>query len=111
MLRAEIIVTAVRHKIAPLPQHRVFWTTFPRRTVRSPKTKTLKQRNSVYFAYAEFFAIKIRCNLFSAKFRRIRRRICKDAIKKGEELKLPVYKFLEGPLVEKFGRAFFQQLY
>ena len=32
-------------------------------------------------------------------------RICKDAIKKGEELKLPVYKFLEGPLVEKFGKA------
>ena len=58
-LRAEITVTAVRHKIAPLPQHRVFWTTFPRRTARFPKTKTLKQRTSVYFAYAEVFALSL----------------------------------------------------
>ncbi len=37
-------------------------------------------------------------------------RICKDAIKKGEELKLPVYKFLEGPLVEKFGKEWYDEL-
>ena len=37
-------------------------------------------------------------------------RICKDAIKKGEELNLPVYKFLEGPLVEKFGKEWYDEL-
>ena len=74
-LRAEIIVTAVRHKTAPLPQHRVFWTMFPRRTVRSPKTKTLKQRTSVYFGMRRFlrflcdfpaFSDILRDNLFAA---------------------------------------------
>ena len=37
-------------------------------------------------------------------------RICKDAIKKGEELNLPVYKFLEGPLIEKFGKEWYDEL-
>ena len=37
-------------------------------------------------------------------------RICKDAIKKGEELNLPVYKFLEGPLVEKFSKEWYDEL-
>ena len=37
-------------------------------------------------------------------------RICKDAIKKGEELNLPVYKFLEGPLIEKFGKEWYGEL-
>ena len=36
-------------------------------------------------------------------------RICKDAIKKGEELNLPVYKFLEGPLIEKFGKEWYDE--
>ena len=74
-LRAEITVTAVRHRIAPLPQHRVFWTMFLRRTVRSPKTKTLKQRTSVYFGMRRFlrflcdfpaFSDILRDNLFAA---------------------------------------------
>ena len=74
-LRAEIIVTAVRHRTALLPQHRVFWTTFPHRTVRSPKTKTLKQRTSVYFGMRRFlrflcdfpaFSDILRDNLFAA---------------------------------------------
>ena len=58
-LRAEITATAVRCRTAPLPQHRAFWTTFLRLTVRSPKTKTLKQRTSVYFAYAEVFTLSL----------------------------------------------------
>ena len=37
-------------------------------------------------------------------------RICKDAIKMGEELNLPVYKFLEGPLIEKFGKEWYDEL-
>jgi len=74
-LRAGITVTAVRHRTALLPQHRVFWTTFPRRTVRSPKTKTLKQRTSVYFGMRRFlrflcdfpaFSDILRDNLFAA---------------------------------------------
>lgn len=37
-------------------------------------------------------------------------RICKDAIKKGEELNLPVYKFLQQPLTERFGKEWYQEL-
>lgn len=36
--------------------------------------------------------------------------ICKDARKKGEELHLPVYKFLEGPLTRRFGKEWYQEL-
>ncbi len=37
-------------------------------------------------------------------------RICKAAIKKGEELNLPVYKFLETPLIAKFGQEWYDEL-
>ena len=37
-------------------------------------------------------------------------RICKAAIKKGEELNLPVYRFLEGPLVKRFGQEWYDEL-
>lgn len=37
-------------------------------------------------------------------------RICKDAIKKGEELNLPVYKFLQQPLTDCFGEEWYQEL-
>lgn len=37
-------------------------------------------------------------------------RICKAAIKKGEELDLPVYKFLEGPLIDRFGQEWYDEL-
>lgn len=37
-------------------------------------------------------------------------RICKAAIKKGEELNLPVYQFLEGPLVKRFGQEWYDEL-
>lgn len=36
--------------------------------------------------------------------------ICKDAIKKGEELNLPVYKFLKEPLTRRFGEAWYNEL-
>lgn len=45
---------------------------FPRRTVRSPKTKTLKQRTSVYFGMRRFLRLKARCNPFIASFHGIR---------------------------------------
>lgn len=36
--------------------------------------------------------------------------VCKDAVKKGSELSLPVYKFLEGPLVRRFGQEWYDEL-
>lgn len=36
--------------------------------------------------------------------------VCKDAVKKGRELQLPLYKFLEGPLVRRFGREWYNEL-
>ena len=33
-----------------------------------------------------------------------------DAVKKGNELRLPVYRFLRDPLVRRFGEDFYQQL-
>ena len=37
-------------------------------------------------------------------------KICKDAVKKGRELNLPLYKFLEGPLKRRFGEEWYQEL-
>jgi hypothetical protein len=36
--------------------------------------------------------------------------VCKDAVKKGRELQLPVYKFLEGPLTRRFGKEWYAAL-
>ena len=36
--------------------------------------------------------------------------VCKDAVKKGRELDLPVYRFLEGPLVRRFGQDWYDEL-
>lgn len=36
--------------------------------------------------------------------------VCKDAVKKGRELQLPVYRFLEGPLVRRFGQEWYNEL-
>ena len=36
--------------------------------------------------------------------------VCHDAIKKGNELRLPVYRFLRDPLVRRFDEDFYQQL-
>ena len=36
--------------------------------------------------------------------------VCHDAVKKGNELRLPVYRFLRDPLVRRFGEDFDQQL-
>lgn len=36
--------------------------------------------------------------------------VCHDAVKKGNELRLPVYRFLRDPLVHRFGEDFYQQL-
>lgn len=36
--------------------------------------------------------------------------VCHDAVKKGNELRLPVYRFLRDPLMRRFGEDFYQQL-
>lgn len=36
--------------------------------------------------------------------------ICRDAIKKGNELSLPIYRFLEGPLTRRFGAEWYKEL-
>ena len=36
--------------------------------------------------------------------------VCRDAVKKGRELHLPVYKFLKDPLIRRFGAEFYEKL-
>lgn len=36
--------------------------------------------------------------------------ICKDAVKKGKELNLPVYKFLKEPLTRRFGTEWYKEM-
>ena len=36
--------------------------------------------------------------------------VCRDAVKKGREIDLPIYKFLEGPLTRRFGKEWYQEL-
>lgn len=36
--------------------------------------------------------------------------VCRDAVKNGRELHLPVYKFLKEPLIRRFGTEFYEKL-
>jgi len=36
--------------------------------------------------------------------------VCKDAVQKGRELHLPVYRFLKGPLIRRFGQEWYDEL-
>ena len=36
--------------------------------------------------------------------------VCKDAVKKGRELQLPIYKFLKDPLIRRFGEQWYSEL-
>jgi hypothetical protein len=36
--------------------------------------------------------------------------VCKEAVKKGRELNLPVYKFLKEPLIRRFGAEWYSEL-
>lgn len=36
--------------------------------------------------------------------------VCRDAVKKGRELHLPVHKFLKEPLIRRFGAEFYEKL-
>ena len=37
-------------------------------------------------------------------------KVCESAMRKGKELELPVYRFLEGPLVRRFGQEWYDEL-
>jgi hypothetical protein len=39
-----------------------------------------------------------------------RKKMCKPACKLGKQLKVPVYKFLEGPIKRKYGQEFYEAL-
>ena len=36
--------------------------------------------------------------------------ICRDAVAKGRQLRLPLYKFLRGPLIRRFGEEWYEEL-
>lgn len=36
--------------------------------------------------------------------------VCKDAVRKGRELHIPVYKFLKAPLIRRFGKEWYDEL-
>ena len=47
-------------------------------------------------------------NLYGLNYHRWK--ICAPGRKKGEELGLPLYRFLEGPLTRRFGKAWYEEL-
>lgn len=66
------------------------------------------------------FVKPISCALYPIREKRINKDIvalnynrwdvCRDAVKKGQELDLPVYRFLEGPLTRRFGKEWYGEL-
>lgn len=66
------------------------------------------------------FVKPISCALYPIREKRINKDIvalnynrwdvCRDAVKKGQELDLPVYRFLEGPLTRRFGKEWYDEL-
>lgn len=66
------------------------------------------------------FCKPISCSLYPIREKQInaeltsisynRWKVCAPAVKKGKELKLPLYKFLEGPLTKRFGKEWYQEL-
>lgn len=66
------------------------------------------------------FCKPISCSLYPIRAKRFgdgsvglnyhRWAICRDAVRKGEELDIPVYKFLREPLIKCFGEAWYKEL-
>ncbi len=66
------------------------------------------------------FCKPISCSLYPIRAKRFgdgsvglnyhRWAICRDAVRKGEELDIPVYKFLREPLIRRFGEAWYEEL-
>ena len=66
------------------------------------------------------FCKPISCALYPIRYKRLgngmialnynRWDVCRDAVKKGRELHLPLYKFLKEPLIRRFGAEFYEKL-
>jgi hypothetical protein len=72
---------------------------------RAGKTKFVKPISCALYPIREK---KLAEGLYGLNYHKWK--ICQDAVKKGQELDLPVYKFLEGPLVRRFGQAWYDEL-
>ena len=76
--------------------------------------------NSQSSAQSSLFIKPISCAIYPIREKRFRDgtvalnyhrwAVCKDAVKKGEALHMPVYRFLEAPLVRRFGQAWYDEL-
>ena len=73
-----------------------------------------------YRAGKTAFCKPISCSLYPIREKRFaggliglnynRWEVCRDAVKKGRELQLPLYQFLKEPLTRRFGQAWYEEL-
>lgn len=73
-----------------------------------------------YRAGATSFCKPISCSLYPIREKHFnggltglnynRWEVCRDAVKKGQELGLPLYRFLREPLTRRFGEAWYEEL-
>ena len=73
-----------------------------------------------YRAGATSFCKPISCSLYPIREKHFnggltglnynRWEVCRDAVKKGQELGLPLYRFLREPLTRRFGKAWYEEL-
>lgn len=75
------------------------------RAYRQGKTSFIKPISCALYPIREK---KINNDLIALNYNRWD--VCCDAVKKGRELGLPVYRFLEGPLVRRFGKEWYDEL-
>ena len=75
------------------------------RAWRAGKTAFCKPRSGAHYPIREK---KLSNGMVALNYNRWD--VCHDAVKKGNELRLPVYRFLRDPLVRRFGEDFYQQL-
>lgn len=75
---------------------------------------------NAYRAGKTSFCKPISCSLYPIREKRFngglvglnynRWEVCRDAVKKGRELQLPLYQFLREPLTRRFGQAWYDEL-
>ena len=75
------------------------------RTYRQGKTSFIKPISCALYPIREK---RINSDIVALNYNRWD--VCRDAVKKGQELGLPVYRFLEGPLVRRFGKEWYDEL-
>lgn len=72
---------------------------------RNHKTKFVKPISCALYPIREK---KFSENLYGINYHQWS--VCKDAVAKGKELNLPVYKFLKNPLIRRFGKEWYDEL-